>query len=228
MLARSMLLAESAGSSNIYCGAMVETWCHRLRPTPRPMATHHLPSASMWPQVCAVAFTLQPFLWDPLLPTAFITRWEMPNMALKEMPYRSTEVSKVHGVAMGSSISDPKAHGHIHPQDPGEGSGPGWLEHSACTWDALGKSMTALCQAGPLLITVGLLSPLSCLFFLLLLSFTPLFNFSFFFCLNEDMVAIALPLLSISLFISNFDAFSLKDTRCFSQEQSAIKTRSIK
>lgn len=42
------------------------------------------------------------------------------------------------------------------------------------------------------------------------------------------MVAIALPLLSVSPFISNFDAFSPKDTCCFNQEQSAIKTRLIK
>lgn len=42
------------------------------------------------------------------------------------------------------------------------------------------------------------------------------------------MVAIPLPLLSVSPFLSNFDTFPPKDTCCFSQEQSTIKTRLMK
>jgi len=65
---------------------------------------------------------------------------------------------------------------------------------------------------------------LNCLFFLFLL----FFHFSFFFFLNGEMFAIALPLLSISPFISNFDAFSPQNTCCFNQKQSDIKARLIK
>ena len=87
---------------------------------------------------------------------------------------------------MGSPISAPEDHGHNQSPGPGESSGSVQPGQSVCTWDALGKSMTALRRAqlasgkpGPLLVTAGLSSPLNCLFFLLLLSFTPTFSFSF-------------------------------------------------
>lgn len=55
-----------------------------------------------------------------------------------------------------------------------------------------------------------------------------LFRFSFLFYLKGEMVPIVMPLLSFSPFISNFGGFPAKDTCCFNQEQSAIKTRVIK
>lgn len=79
----------------------------------------------------------------------------------------------------------------------------------------------------PLSVTAGFLSPSNPLFFLLSLPVAPLLHFSVFY-LSGEMAAIALPLLSTSPFISDFDAFSPKGTCCFSQEQSAVKTRLIK
>lgn len=55
-----------------------------------------------------------------------------------------------------------------------------------------------------------------------------LFHFSFLFYLKGKTIAIVMPLLNFSPFISNFDAFSPKDICCFNQEQPGIKTRFVK
>lgn len=97
---------------------------------------------------CAVAslscsiYSPDTFMGSP--DTPFIIQWEMPITVLKEMLYGATAGMKWWCCGLSYLWSrSPRT------RPVPRSSGPVQAGHSICTWDALGKSMTALCRAQP-------------------------------------------------------------------------------
>lgn len=119
---------------------------------------------------------------------------------------------------------------------PGESSGcKSWAAGTPCSdMGCSGQVNCSPTQSAASLLKLCMSSLFACcphlilFYFLLLLTFTFLFKFSFFFFLFEWGNGYYCPDSSISHFISNFEAFSPKDTCCFNQQQSPVKTRLIK